>query len=128
MPKDSSIKKVLVKMCIRDSNKGCYERGDSMRKNEYDKNEVYITELKTLIQREYGLSATSIVPAKRGYYGETWRVDTGGGRYFLKLDDSPEHQTKYRDSLAVVDYPVSYTHLDVYKRQQQGKAGCHIFA
>ena len=85
-------------------NKGCYERGDSMRKNEYDKNEVYITELKTLIQREYGLSATSIVPAKRGYYGETWRVDTGGGRYFLKLDDSPEHQTKYRDSLAVVDY------------------------
>ena len=43
-------------------------------------------------------------PAKRGYYGETWRMDTADGRYFLKLDNSPQHQNKYRNSLAVVDY------------------------
>ncbi len=67
-------------------------------------NEAYIARLKALIQREYNLSAASITPAKRGYYGETWRMDMAHGRYFLKLDHSPQHQIKYRNSLAVVDY------------------------
>lgn len=75
-----------------------------MRKNEYAQNEVYITELKEHLQREYGLWATSILPARRGYYGETWQVDTQDGRYFLKLDGSAQHQMKYRNSLAVVEY------------------------
>ena len=75
-----------------------------MRSNEHAQNVLYTTELAAFVQREYGLAATSINPAKRGYYGETWRMDTVSGRYFLKLDYSPQHQIKYRNSLAVVDY------------------------
>ena len=75
-----------------------------MQNNDHAQNQWYITELKTFIQQEYGLWAASIIPAKRGYYGETWQMDTEGGRYFLKLDYSPKHQIKYRNSLAVVDY------------------------
>lgn len=75
-----------------------------MQKNESTQNEQYISELNAFIQQEYGLAATSIVPAKRGYYGETWRMDTQGGRYFLKLDYSEQHQIRYRNSLEVVDY------------------------
>lgn len=75
-----------------------------MQKNEYDPKEVYITKLKEFVQREYGVSVISIIPAKRGYYGETWQMDAQDGRYFLKLDNSPQHQIKYRNSLAVVDY------------------------
>lgn len=67
-------------------------------------NDLYITELAAFVQQEYGLTAVSIIPARRGYYGETWRMDTEGGRYFLKLDYSPRHQITYRNSLAVVDY------------------------
>lgn len=48
--------------------------------------------------------AISIVPAKRGYYGETWRMDAENGKYFLKLDYSSRHQIKYRNSLEVVEY------------------------
>lgn len=75
-----------------------------MQTNENTLHARYNTELAAFIEREYGLAATSIVPAKRGYYGETWRMDTADGRYFLKLDNSPQHQNKYRNSLAVVDY------------------------
>ena len=59
-----------------------------MQTNENTLHARYKTELAAFIEREYGLAATSIVPAKRGYYGETWRMDTADGRYFLKLDNS----------------------------------------
>lgn len=64
----------------------------------------YTTQLVDFIEQEYGITANSIVPAKRGYYGETWRMDTTNGKYFLKLDYSPQHQIKYRNSLEVVEY------------------------
>lgn len=64
----------------------------------------YISRLADFICEEYGITAISIVPAKRGYYGETWRMDAENGNYFLKLDYSPRHQIKYRNSLEVVEY------------------------
>jgi hypothetical protein len=53
---------------------------------------------------EYNIHAVSITPAVRGYYGETWRVDTSNNSYFIKLDYFPRHQMKYRNSLQVVAY------------------------
>jgi len=64
----------------------------------------YISRLVEHFSRQYGISAISITPAKRGYYGETWRIDAESGSYFLKLDYSPKHQIKYRNSLPVVEY------------------------
>ncbi|NLN70686.1 MAG: phosphotransferase [Chloroflexi bacterium] len=63
-----------------------------------------MTHLVDFIYEQYGIAAISIVPAKQGYYGETWCIDTENDSYFLKLDYSPQHQTKYRNSLEVVEY------------------------
>ncbi|MDW7658980.1 MAG: aminoglycoside phosphotransferase family protein [Bacillota bacterium] len=64
----------------------------------------YIACLTDFVREAYGLEAISIVPAKRGYYGETWRLNTEKNCYFLKLDYSSQHQVKYRNSLEVVEY------------------------
>ncbi|MCL2508136.1 MAG: aminoglycoside phosphotransferase family protein [Oscillospiraceae bacterium] len=65
---------------------------------------TYMACLTDFICREYAIEPVSITPAKRGYYGETWRLDTADGNYFLKLDYSPKHQTRYKNSLPVVGY------------------------
>lgn len=64
----------------------------------------YTERLSEFVLREYGILSSSITPAKRGYYGETWRMDTENDSYFLKLDYSAHHQIKYRYSLEVVEY------------------------
>ena len=58
------------------------------------RDEEYIHRLKDAIFRQYGITAIGIKPAKRGYYGETWKVTGTAGRYFLKLDYLPFHQKK----------------------------------
>ena len=75
-----------------------------MTNAKHDIDERYIANLCEFIQLNYNLNAVSITPAKRGYYGETWRVNTDSERYFVKLDYSNQHQTKYKNSLKVVDY------------------------
>lgn len=41
--------------------------------------DAYTMRLLVFLAQEYGLKATNIVPAKRGFYGETWRGDFGEG-------------------------------------------------
>jgi hypothetical protein len=65
---------------------------------------AYIDRMADFIYREYHLKAISIVPANRGYYGETWRMDTADASYFLKLDYFSRHQEKFQNSLPVVAY------------------------
>lgn len=65
--------------------------------------EAYIQRLCAFIGRAYPLRPTAIAPARRGYYGETWRLDCGEGRCFLKLDRSP-HQTVYARNFPVVEH------------------------
>jgi len=72
--------------------------------NHIQRNEQYFTRLTRFIQQEYDLVAISVQPAKRGYYGETWRLDTINKSYFLKLDYFDRHKAKYQNSLAVVEY------------------------
>ena len=63
----------------------------------------YTTRLLNFLNREYGLSASKITPAKRGYYGETWRVDD----YFIKLDYS-FHKEAYCRSFPVLERIIDY--------------------
>ncbi len=74
-----------------------------MYNNIYRDNE-YISLLKNVIYKEYNISAINIMTAKRGYYGETWRLETSDKIYFVKLDYFPRHQKKFRNSLSVVEY------------------------
>lgn len=68
------------------------------------RNPTYINHLLTCIRQEYRLDPVSIVSAKRGYYGETWRLNTAERSYFLKLDYSALHQSVYERSFPVVDH------------------------
>jgi hypothetical protein len=52
----------------------------------------------------YGVDAINIVPAKRGFFGETWRVHTNTGDYFAKIDFWDYHKELYRKSFAIVDF------------------------
>jgi len=47
--------------------------------------EKYKSRLTDFIRREYGIVATSITATKRGFYGETWKVNDENSQYFLKL-------------------------------------------
>ena len=64
----------------------------------------YQYQLLNFINREYSLSATAITPARRGFYGETWRLDTANKRYFVKLDYSEAHHRIYERSFLVIDH------------------------
>jgi len=64
----------------------------------------YLNRLREVVFIKYKLDAISITPAKRGYYGETWRLETLDNRYFVKLDYFLRHQTIFRNSLPVVEY------------------------
>jgi hypothetical protein len=56
------------------------------------------------IRREYGIDAIGIYPAKRGFFGETWRLDAKSRSYFLKLDYSATHQNIYARSFGIVEH------------------------
>ncbi len=64
---------------------------------------AYRERLMDFIRQTYPLSPTSISPAKRGFYGETWRLDALSGPCFLKLDYSA-HQAVYARSFPVLEH------------------------
>ncbi len=64
----------------------------------------YQHRLLELIRQEYGISATGLAPAKRGYYGETWRLDAAQGSYFLKLVYPAAHKDVYERSFPVIQH------------------------
>lgn len=75
-----------------------------MTHNNILREEDYICQLKDIIKQQYGMKAIRITPAKRGYYGETWKVEGKSGPYFLKMDYLPFHQKKFQNSLPVIEY------------------------
>jgi hypothetical protein len=68
------------------------------------RNKKYINSLLEFIRQEYNLEPIGISSAKRGYYGETWKMDTMKHSYFLKLDYSGVHKTIYERSFAVIEH------------------------
>ena len=74
--------------------------------NKIHRDSEYMSGIKNFLCEKYNINAISIsiIPAKRGYYGETWRVETTGNIYFVKLDYFPRHQKIFQNSLPVVEY------------------------
>jgi len=64
----------------------------------------YKRRLLDFIRAEYGIAVLSLTPAKRGYFGETWRLDSAEKSYFLKLDCSELHKFIYEGSFHVVEH------------------------
>lgn len=56
------------------------------------------------ITEKYGFPVYEIAPAKRGFFGETWRLRCGAEDYFVKLDYWDYHKESYRRSLPVTVY------------------------
>lgn len=67
-------------------------------------NAEYRNGLIAMLAREYGLLIREIHPSKRGFFGETWKVQTDKADYFLKIDYWEYHKEAYRDSLAACDF------------------------
>ena len=64
----------------------------------------YLRRLHEFISRNYHINATSITPAKRGYYGETWRLETTDSRYFIKLVYTAVHSAVYKRSFSIIQH------------------------
>lgn len=75
-----------------------------MAHNDIFRNRDYLDRLRDTIAGQYGLAAAEITPARRGYYGETWKVRGEGQDYFLKIDWLPFHQQRLQNGLSVVEY------------------------
>jgi hypothetical protein len=69
---------------------------------------VYINRLTDFIRRKYQIEPVMIKPAKRGYFGETWRLDGVDGSYFVKLNYSNTHKSIYENSFHIVQHLSDY--------------------
>jgi hypothetical protein len=65
---------------------------------------MYKCRLIDFIKLEYGIEAANIAPAKRGFYGETWRITAQNSHYFLKIIYCNEHKLIYEKSFPVIQY------------------------
>ncbi len=72
--------------------------------NQTKRTESYRKALAEFIEAEYNLRAVSLIPAKRGFYGETWRLESDERRYFIKLVYYAEYQHVYARSFQVMDF------------------------
>ncbi len=72
--------------------------------NKIERSTAYQSQLMNHICHEYGKSPISITTAKRGYFGETWRLDTGNEQFFLKLDYTALHGPIYKNSFHVIEH------------------------
>lgn len=70
--------------------------------NTIERDSTYQSHLLEFIQQEYAFHPVSINPAKRGYFGETWRLDSADKSYFLKLDYTALHQSIYANSFHII--------------------------
>jgi thiamine kinase-like enzyme len=68
------------------------------------RSEKYKSRLAGFIQTVYGIETVNIAPAKRGFYGETWRLNTEGDSYFLKLVYPAEHRAVYERSFPIIQH------------------------
>lgn len=86
-PGDTSM--VLEKFCLYEAEGECCDYMDSLIRQ---------------LALEYGFAVRKIVPAKRGFFGETWKIETDAADYFAKIDYWAFHQESYKNSLSAVAY------------------------
>lgn len=66
--------------------------------------ELYLKSLIETLEAEYEFCIYNITPAQRGFFGETWKIVTDQGAFFVKIDYWKYHQESYRKSLFTVAY------------------------
>jgi Ser/Thr protein kinase RdoA (MazF antagonist) len=69
-----------------------------------ERSDAYKTRLLDFIKRDYETEAVGITPAKRGFYGETWRLGASDTSYFLKLVYPAVHKPVYERSFHIVQH------------------------
>ena len=62
----------------------------------------YVDRLIDFIRFEYRIDAKQVTSAKRGFYGETWCLESVSDRYFIKIVYASEHKEIYKRSFHVV--------------------------
>jgi hypothetical protein len=72
------------------------------------RNAQYIAELKFFLEDRYGFEVKQIIEAKRGFYGETWKVIAESECFFIKIVYYAHHMAKYSSSLNIMDYMVHH--------------------
>lgn len=72
--------------------------------NQTARTAAYRKALAGFIEKEYRLREVSLTPAKRGFYGETWRLESKEKRCFVKLVYFAEYQPVYARSFQVIDF------------------------
>ena len=72
--------------------------------NKANRDEPYQRQLMAFVRNEYSFFPITIAPAKRGYYGETWRLATADRVFFLKLNYATTHAAIYQNSFPVMDH------------------------
>jgi len=72
--------------------------------NQTERGAEYKARFIAFFQTEYGKNVLALQPAKRGFYGETWKLDTSGGSCFVKMVSSPSHKRLYEHSFSVVEH------------------------
>lgn len=72
--------------------------------NQTERTASYRKALAGFIEKEYRLPVISLTPASRGFYGETWRLESGERRCFVKLVYFAEYQPVYARSFRVMDF------------------------
>ena len=68
------------------------------------RDEEYKLRLVNFIKNEYGIDVVCIAAAKRGFYGETWRLSARNTDYFIKIIYCEEHKTTYERSFPVIQH------------------------
>ena len=69
-----------------------------------ERSDEYKSRLLDFIRKKYGIGAFCITPAKRGFYGETWRLDASDASYFLKLVYPAAHRPVYKRSFQLIQH------------------------
>ncbi|MFA6309290.1 MAG: hypothetical protein WC677_06065 [Clostridia bacterium] len=72
--------------------------------NKIIRDSQYIYELKIFLENNYDIQIESIDEAKRGFFGETWKIATTKGKYFAKIDYSIPHKHIYINSFDIIEH------------------------
>lgn len=75
-----------------------------MFKNCPKRDEQYMLKLTGMLLDYYNISAVKIIESKRGFYGETWKVQSSQVNYFVKIDYWNCHKEIYKKSFTIIDY------------------------
>ena len=87
---------------------------------------AYLDRLQGFLSNEYAFKVWEITAAPRGFFGETWKVRTDVGCFFVKIDRWKYHQESYRRSLNAVAYMTDQgiSHIPAVRRTADGQLSC----